>query len=63
MMALVKTCWVFKIPLSSMSYRLNAHLISTGTKASLTNKGLCRDVVFCHTLRFNVILHERSPHI
>ena len=60
MMALVKNCRVFKIPLSCMSYHLNAHLISTGTKANHTNKGLGKDVVFCHTLRFNVILHEHS---
>ena len=50
-----------KIPLSYVSYVWSAHVIPTGIKANHTHKGLDEDLVFCDTLRFNMILHESSP--
>ena len=40
---LVKPCWLFKLPLNSMSYFWSAHVISKGIKANI---GLGENLVF-----------------
>ena len=46
MIALLKICWIFKIPLSSISKRLSAHAIFTGVKTIPTRSSAAENRLY-----------------